>query len=86
MLLQKSQFKDIAAFEVLVLHPETGQTISFKHSSEHDYMIFTDLMNSIAFGAQTDEVDANFISVYNPDQVCYNYFVQRLLGVGIENE
>lgn len=44
-------------------------------------------MNLVGFdGKNGEEVDGNFISIYNPDTDRYEYYVQRLIGVEIENE
>lgn len=46
------------------------------------------IMNGIAF-EESDigtKFDANFIAVLNKDKGDFDYYVQRLLGVGIENE
>lgn len=45
-------------------------------------------MNGLAFEEfdQGKKFDANFISVYNKDKDEYDYYVQRLIGVQIDNE
>lgn len=45
-------------------------------------------MNGIAFdeSEKGTKFDANFIAVMNKDRGEFDYFVQRLLGVEIENE
>jgi len=30
-------------------------------------------------------LDANFISIYNPDKKDFDYFIQRLIGIEISN-
>ena len=50
-------------------------------------MIFTSLMNLLAFDSPSEgQIDANFISRYNEQEKDFDYYVQRLLGIDIENE
>lgn len=46
------------------------------------------VMNGIAFdeSEKGQKFDGNFITVLNKDKDEFEYYVQRLLGVGIENE
>jgi len=45
-------------------------------------------MNGLAFdkSEQAERLDANFISIFNSTSLTFDYYVERLLGVGIENE
>ena len=44
-------------------------------------------MNAIAFNSDTEKlVDANFISIYNEREKDFDYYVEKLLGINIENE
>ena len=44
-------------------------------------------MNLLAFDYDEGrEFDANFISIYNYQEEDFDYFVQRILGVGIDDE
>ena len=44
-------------------------------------------MNLLAFDQEQGEAfDANFISIYNEDEEDFEYYVQRITGIGIENE
>ena len=44
-------------------------------------------MNYISFGSNNDqELDANFISIYNKTDDSYIYYVQRLIGKAIVDE
>ena len=46
------------------------------------------IMNGIAFdeGEKGNKFDANFLSLYNEKKLEFEYFVQRLMGQGMENE
>ena len=46
------------------------------------------IMNGIAFdeGEKGNKFDANFLSLYNEKKFEFEYFVQRLMGQGMENE
>ena len=44
-------------------------------------------MNLLAFDPdEGGEFDANFISIYNYQEEDFDYFVQRMVGVGIDDE
>ena len=44
-------------------------------------------MNLLAFDSEKGEdFDANFISIFNHREDDFDYFVQRIIGVGIEDE
>ena len=44
-------------------------------------------MNLLAFDKeQCEAIDANFISIYNSEEGDFEYYVQRIIGIGIENE
>ena len=44
-------------------------------------------MNLLAFDSPNEgQIDANFISKFNKKEDEFDYYVQRLLGVDIENE
>ena len=44
-------------------------------------------MNFLVFDESTvKEIDGNFVSIYNKKEDKYSYFVQRLVGISIENE
>ena len=45
------------------------------------------VMNLLAFDKdQSDTFDANFISIYNEEDEDFDYYVQRIMGIGIEDE
>ncbi len=46
------------------------------------------IMNGIAFeeSEKGSKFDANFIALMNDDRGDYEYYVQRLMGIPIENE
>jgi len=48
-----------------------------------DYLFFIDLMNQVSFGVEAEKIDANFISIYNPNEDDFDYYVERLVGVPI---
>ena len=50
-------------------------------------MHIVDLMNSIFYDKQQGPIlDANFISIYNEEKRDFDYFVQRLMGLEVEDE
>ena len=61
--------------------------MQFSYQTETDEMPIMQVMNAFAFDEDKgDKVDGNFISIYNDKRGDFDYYVQRLLGVGIENE
>ena len=74
-------------FKVLVENPNTKSTSEFYCMSEFSEMLLPTLMNLISFdGQQESQLDANFISQYNKEKEEFDYYVQRLVGVDMENE
>lgn len=57
------------------------------YNSEIDKEPITDLMNAFLFTqAIDDDLDANFISIYNKYTDSFDYYIQRIGGYEIENE
>lgn len=68
-------------------NPHTGGVGEFPYPSECREMLLPTLMNSLAFESEHENMlDANFISRYNSATEDFDYFVQRLMGVEMENE
>ena len=74
-------------FILNVEHPENKELVAFSYHTENDEMPIMQVMNAFAFDEDKgDKLDGNFISLYNEKKGEFDYYVQRLLGVGIENE
>lgn len=74
-------------FTVKVLNPETKEIEEYTCDMETTYVLLQTLMNVLAFSPSTEvQLKANFISVYDEHKKGFNYFVQQLSGVGMENE
>jgi hypothetical protein len=66
--------------------PDKGQT-EFKYDSDYEEMPLGTLMNFFLFDhVQSSNFNANFISKYSPELKRYQYFIERLAGVTMENE
>ena len=74
-------------FILNIEHPENKEMVAFSYHTENDEMPIMQAMNAFAFDEDKGEkMDGNFISLYNEKRGDFDYYVQRLLGVGIENE
>ena len=74
-------------FILKIYLPEHIQPKVLFYNSETDKEPITDLMNSFLFtSAIDDDLDANFISIYNKYTDSFDYYIQRIGGYEIENE
>jgi hypothetical protein len=61
--------------------------LEFKFDSDYEELPLATLMNFLLFDAhQGTSFNANFISKYSKELKRYQYFIERLAGVPIENE
>lgn len=59
----------------------------FTHEDQFDEMPLTTLMNLMAFtDKDSEQIDANFISVYDKENDSFKYYIQRLFGVELNIE
>lgn len=58
---------------------------TLSHEAKNEYILLIDLFNTIFF-IEDKDYDANFISKYIPEKDEFEYYIQRILGVQIENE
>lgn len=57
------------------------------HTCDYEEMDLATIMNLLSFNKDSgSRFGANFISVYNKQKDCYEYFVQQLIGIEIEND
>lgn len=74
-------------FILKIYLPEHIQPKVLFYNSEIDKEPITDLMNAFLFTqAIDDDLDANFISIYNKYTDSFDYYIQRIGGYEIENE
>lgn len=73
---------------LLKIHiPDTDNIKILFYNSPFDKEPIIDLINFFFFNHSSDEeLDANFISVYNRLTDTFEYYIQRLAGYEIENE
>jgi hypothetical protein len=62
--------------------------MEFVYETESEELPIMQVMNSLAFSQdkQGKLLDANFISIWNTDKKEFEYYVQRLIGIEIDNE
>jgi hypothetical protein len=55
--------------------------------NEKESIIFFELINIACFNSKySQELDGNFITIYNKEKDEFDYFIERLVGHKIENE
>ena len=88
----KRSSEHLKAFTIKIEDPKTAeeekQYLCFSYQTENDELPIMQIMNGIAFdeGEKGNKFDANFLSLYNEKKLEFEYFVQRLMGQGMENE
>jgi hypothetical protein len=81
------QPNEIEHFTVQIVNHLEDKTEEFSYKSEFNEILLTALMNILAFDADVGtKLDANFISIFNPSKNDFDYFVERLLGISLQNE
>ena len=74
-------------YKVSIHDPDTKKSLEYTFSSKQQELSLTTLMNYISFAINTgEELDANFISIYNKTDDSYSYYVQRLIGKSIADD
>ena len=77
----------IRSYSVKVVDPENGEEAVFSYETDNDELPLITIMNGITFdeNEKGKKFDANFISIYNKQKDDFDYYVERLLGVEVEN-
>ena len=76
-------------FLIKIYTPENENYKELAYYSSNDKENITDLVNYFFFNNGSDiseEMDANFISEYEPKTDTFHYYIQRLLGYEIDEE
>lgn len=74
-------------YTICVKIPSTGEIEKFSMKLPLLPIPLSSLMNVLAFDSELGKnLDANFISVFRKDNDAFEYLVQRLCGVELENE
>lgn len=73
---------------ILKIHiPNTYKIRILFHISDNDKEGIINLFNYIFFTSNPgNELDANFLSIYNQQTKSFDYYIQRLAGYELENE
>jgi hypothetical protein len=57
------------------------------YDGKSEFILISELMNNLFFnGKYTEEMDANFISMFDKKKQDFEYFIQRLAGIEMERE
>jgi hypothetical protein len=79
--------KDENLFTVKINYPYSQKVKLVKHFEKNDYILLSELLNHIFFCSnEASELDANFMSFYDEKNEKFHYFIERMVGHGIENE
>lgn len=86
-VIVNNQLKIRNNFFIKIHLPDSYNLKIIKFEGKTDYMLLDELFNKCLFcGTHAEELDANFISVYNDLKDEFDYFIQRLYGYEIEIE
>lgn len=81
------QLKEKNTFIIKIHIPESDKIKIVVHESKVDFMLLSELINNTLYcGKYAEELDANFISVYNKYKEEFDYYIQRLAGYELEKE
>ena len=77
----------LKSYVVNVINPEDDQIQCFSYETDNDELPFITIMNGITFdeSEKGKKFDANFISIYNKERDDFDYYVERLVGISVEN-
>jgi hypothetical protein len=82
----KSNMK-LPKFTLKIENPTNQEVVLFSCYTESDELPLMQIMNAVAFDDEKgSKFDGNFISVLNEDKTDFEYYVQRLLGIEIDND
>ncbi len=74
-------------FIIKINIPNSDRVKIVMYESKVDFMLLSELINNtLFFGKNADELDANFISIYDNAKEDFDYYIQRLAGIEMENE
>jgi hypothetical protein len=86
-VIVNSQINGRNRYFVKVSMPNSEKIKVVTYEGKADYMLLADLMNHLFFNSRyAEEMDANFISVFDKKKEEFEYFIQRLAGFEIERE
>lgn len=80
--------KPSSSFKITIHLPEINMVMPLyiENPQDKEFMLLSDLVNLACFcSVDSSQIDANFISVYNPTDDEYDYYIERLCGYRIEN-
>jgi hypothetical protein len=84
---QKTSHQSKNLFIIKIHIPGTEKLRIAMHEGRQDRMLLADVLNNICFCSHSAmELDANFISVYNHENDRFDYYIQRLISIEMENE
>jgi hypothetical protein len=67
--------------------PKTDKLKLIIYEGKSEEMLLADIINSAFFSNEyAEDIDANFISIYDSEAGEYHYYIQRLIGYEIDEE
>ena len=82
-IIVSSKIKEKNKFILNIHIPKTDNKKMFFYISNNEKETLSNIFNALFLNKNT-ELEANFISVYNPSTDNYDYYIQSLLGYEIE--
>ncbi|CDW86786.1 UNKNOWN [Stylonychia lemnae] len=88
IMTNKKGNQQLKGFTIKVEDPRQDFEQEFSYQTENDELPIMQIMNGIAFDEteKGNKFDANFIAIMNEKKGDFDYYVQRLMGLAIENE
>lgn len=85
-IIQSHSKKIENPFIIKINVPESDKVKIILFEGKRTSMLLSDVLNSAFFCTdQSEDLDANFISRYNKEKDKFDYYIERLLGFGMEN-
>jgi hypothetical protein len=82
-----NQLKGNKVYIIRVNIPNSNSQKCIFVDKKEEYAMLSEVVNYAFFCSdQANELDANFISIYNQEKDCFNYYIQRIIGYEIEND
>src|SRR5574343_312156 len=84
---QKKEETKRSHFLIKIIIPNSNRVNELIIEDVKENLLVSELMNLACFNSKyMEELDANFISVYNKEKDEFDYFIQRLCGHEINNK
>jgi hypothetical protein len=74
-------------YHVRINMPNSEKIKVVTYDGNSEFILISELMNNLFFASRySEEIDANFISMYDKKKEEFEYFIQRIAGIEMERE